>query len=185
MAHLLTYPRRTAILSSGYVTVFDNIPGVYPSSNEEGVFHTIPSKEYPYYSPHHVSYSSSSAAMNKLQRATIEPTVESSWFFESSIRPHIAKIIEQQTKKKSDVDQGVVTVKIQKPVEKEKVNTTASTFVKIRLLKEPEVRWAAERCEYQTDFLILKYGMKLAEIKNQLFSYMYNIYRNFHFFKDK
>ena len=156
VAHLLRYPSRTVILSSGYVATFENIPGICPSSNEDNVFHIIPSKEYPYYSPHHVSYTSSSAAKNKLQRATMEPTVESSWFFESAIRPHIAKILDRQAKEKSDVDQGVVIVKIPKSSEQEKVVPAASASVKLRLLKEPELRWSAERCEYQPDFLYTK-----------------------------
>ena len=87
VAHLLTVPKRTVILSSWYFMTLHNIPGENYTSNEDGAFHIIPTKEYPYYSPHHISYSSSSAATNKLQRITIEPAVESSWFFNSKIQP--------------------------------------------------------------------------------------------------
>ena len=154
VAHLLTVPRRTIILSSSYFMTLHNIPGENYTSNEDGAFHIIPTKEYPYYSPHHISYSSSSAATNKLQRITIEPAVESSWFFNSKIQPKISKIIDRQNKKKIGDESDVLTPASTKITE-QGISTT-SVSIKLRILKEPELRWAAERCEYQADFVNAK-----------------------------
>ena len=152
LAHLLTVPRRSVILSSGYVTTSDIIPDEISIFNKDSLnFHTIPTKEYPYYSPHHVSYSSTSAGNNKLQRITVEPNVESSWFFSSSKKPLIPPKVDKASSssrmdgkpKMSSVDSSLAI-------------PTTSVSIKLRILKEPELNWAAERCEFQPDFLIPK-----------------------------
>ena len=154
VAHLLTVPKRTIILSSGYLMTLHNIPGENYTSNEDGAFHIIPTKEYPYYSPHHISFSSTSAASNKLQRITIEPAVDSSWFFNSKIQPKISKILDRQNNNKTGEESKALTSATTKAPE-QGISTT-SVSIKQRILKEPEVRWAAERCEYQTDFVNAK-----------------------------
>ena len=73
VAHLLTIPRRTVILSSGYVLTSDIVTAEMSDTKTEDTAHITPIKEYPYYSPHHISYNSTSAANNMLQRVRIEP----------------------------------------------------------------------------------------------------------------
>ena len=149
VAHLLTIPRRTVILSSGYVLTSDIVTAEMSDTKREDTVHITPIKEYPYYSPHHISYNSTSAANNMLQRVRIEPSVESSWFFGVPSKSSLSSKRDRESQKNGEKDSKP---ELEKPVQP----TTSSFKPNRRLLKEPELRWAAERCEYQQDFISAK-----------------------------